>query len=76
MRESFAKRREAYEEIITGIEKEHKPDRQLLLIIQLIEHIVNTIQNRSTIIDNARSNLSNKTFPNSEGIIEGKSYLY
>lgn len=76
MRDSFAKRRQVYEEIIEGIQMEDKPDRKLLLIIELIEHIVLTIQDSSTVIDNVRSNLSNKTFPKSDGIIEGKSYLH
>ncbi|KAL2722588.1 coiled-coil domain-containing protein 134-like [Vespula squamosa] len=49
---------------------EDKHDRKLIIIIELIEHIVHSIQDSSTIIDNARSNLNNETFPKSDGIIE------
>lgn len=76
MRKSFAKRREEYAEVIKSIHMEDKHDRKLIIIIELIEHIVDSIQDSSTLIDNARSNLSNGTFPKSDSIIEGKSYIH
>nr|XP_050853000.1 coiled-coil domain-containing protein 134-like [Vespula vulgaris] len=70
LRKSFAKRREEYAEVIKSIHMEDKHDRKLIIIIELIEHIVDSIQDSSTLIDNARSNLSNGTFPKSDSIIE------
>ncbi|XP_043670646.1 coiled-coil domain-containing protein 134-like [Vespula pensylvanica] len=70
LRKSFAKRREEYAEVIKSIHMEDKHDRKLIIIIELIEHIVDSIQDSSTIIDNARSNLNNGTFPKSDSIIE------
>ncbi|XP_047353530.1 uncharacterized protein LOC124950615 [Vespa velutina] len=68
MRKSFARNREDYLEIIEVIKTKNKSDRKLI-IIELILDIVHSIQESSTLIDNARSNIKNEAFPKSDGII-------
>ncbi|XP_047353037.1 uncharacterized protein LOC124950424 [Vespa velutina] len=68
LRKSFARNREDYLEIIEVIKTKNKSDRKLI-IIELILDIVHSIQESSTLIDNARSNIKNEAFPKSDGII-------
>ncbi|XP_046818492.1 uncharacterized protein LOC124424047 isoform X3 [Vespa crabro] len=69
LRKTFARNREDYIVVIKDIQTESKSDRKLLIIKKLMEEIVHFIQASSTVIDNARSNINNETFPKSDGII-------
>ncbi|XP_046818490.1 uncharacterized protein LOC124424047 isoform X1 [Vespa crabro] len=69
LRKTFVRNRQDYLETIKAIKTENKYNLKLLIIIELILEIVNSIQNSSTIIDNARSNIKNEAYPKSDGII-------
>ncbi|XP_046818493.1 uncharacterized protein LOC124424049 [Vespa crabro] len=69
LRELFAENRENYLEIIAAIQTENKSDRKLLLIMQLIEEIVHSIEECTVQIYNARSNVKSRTFSMSDDII-------
>ncbi|XP_046818494.1 uncharacterized protein LOC124424050 [Vespa crabro] len=68
LRKFFMRYREEYIQFIKAIRTEDKSDRKLI-IIELIEEIVRSIQESSTLINNTRSNINNETFPKSDGII-------
>ncbi|XP_047353295.1 coiled-coil domain-containing protein 134-like isoform X1 [Vespa velutina] len=67
LRKFFVRYREEYIEFIKFIQTKNKSDRKII-IIELIEEIVRSIQESSTLINNTRSNINNGTFPKSDGI--------
>ncbi|XP_035719004.1 uncharacterized protein LOC118440285 isoform X4 [Vespa mandarinia] len=69
LRESFVRNRKDYLEIIKAIKKENKSDRKLLIIMELIQEIVYSIQECSIEIHNARSNIKNGATSMSNDII-------
>ncbi|XP_035719005.1 uncharacterized protein LOC118440285 isoform X5 [Vespa mandarinia] len=69
LRKLFVRNREDYLEIIRAIQIENKSDRKLLIIMELIQEIVYSIQECSIEIHNARSNIKNGATSMSNDII-------
>ncbi|XP_035719002.1 uncharacterized protein LOC118440285 isoform X2 [Vespa mandarinia] len=69
LRRMFARYRESYSEIIKAIQTEDISDRKLLIIMELIQEIVYSIQECSIEIHNARSNIKNGATSMSNDII-------
>ncbi|XP_047353297.1 coiled-coil domain-containing protein 134-like isoform X3 [Vespa velutina] len=68
LRKYFVRYREECIDFIKFIQTKNKSNRKII-IIELIEEIVRSIQESSTLINNINSNINNGTFPKSDDII-------